>query len=299
MIGLRLFRMLTSINPHKEDGIIRPRVVAHSLQIAKLLENQKQQAQGSAVAVPYAADGYIIGVVLYFMLQRMLYCQSSQACDPSKAALFHWFDDTMRRVNNLESLTREDLLKLKAERGAFIDWLEKQDHATIMRCAEVLQLISPYDFTVFSIPEKQRMLSEHVQLLDKERYFSLLRHLLQQYLSDGLDCMRLYQEHGQVFEMRLFMRHITTMRTIARGFGNAALLSKDYLAVAESFYFSGDLMQPAIQEEIKSFLQEAQNEYPETCERVLQAIESANHDWFDQFKQIYQASFSLNHLKDS
>lgn len=285
--------MLASINPHKEDGIVRPRVVAHSLQIAKLLADQKQQAIGSGnlATVPYALDGFIVGGVLYFMIDRIAHCQGTHACDPSRAALFHWFDDTMRRTESFLH-SPSQLEELKNERGSLVTWLEKQDRQSFLRCAEVLQVISPYDFAVFSVPYEEKLTVEHVQLLDQERYFSLLRHLLEQYLTVGMDYMKRYQESGQLFEMRLFMRHLTTMRTIARGFGNAALLSHDYRAVAESFYFSGDLMDPSIQRQLKDFLTTAQNEYPDTCEKVLQAIDTAKTDWFDKFKTIYQISSS-------
>ncbi len=281
--------MLASVKPHREEGIVRPRAVAHSIQVARLLAAQKRQSEGQlADNLPSMRDAYLIGSLLYFMLERIQVCQRSEACDPSRISLYHWVDDTLRRAQDFHNLTATEVEQIKTERGNIVVWLQKQTTSNINHCIEVLQSLSPYDFSVMSVPQGERMITLHVQLLSHRDFISFLKQLLQQYLSDGLKYMDSYASQQQFFEMRLFMRHISTMRAIARGFGEAALLNKDYLSVAESLYFSGDLALPSTKHELENFLAEAQNEYPETCDTVLQALQAADTDWFDRFKQIYR-----------
>ncbi len=278
--------------PYKATGITKPRLVAKSLQIAKLLELQRAQLNENkpiSQDIPYFHEANLIGIVLYFMMVRIDSCQKTQQCDPSKGALFHWFDDTFRRIFELPKDDPEKITELRNERGEIVEFFMENTFAFV-EVTKVLQSVNPYDFLVYAIPDQRRLMTEHIELTSVDVYKSLLQHLLQQYSVDGLVLLDQYKKMQQIFEGRTLMRGVTTMRSLARGVGKAALSDKDYITAIHSFFFSGDLGHEDIRNIFTAVVKETQNEHPQLCEEILKFLDTPYEDWFLQMKAAYQGN---------
>lgn len=290
--------MTFALRSHNLEGITRPRLVAHSLQLAKLLEEQKRQMGMTVMtqepkAIHYADEAYLAGAILYFMIERIDHCNKTDACDPSKASIFHWFDDTTRRVLGMNNTDQKNMATLQKERGNFVAFL-LAEHPSFAQVTNVLQTLSPYAFQVASVPEQGHLVTRNFELTTKDTYYSMLQHLLSQYLTAGADLLHQYAEYHQLFEMRLLLRNMVTMRTLVRGVGKAAMVNSDYLTAVKSFAFSGDLQHAEVKSEFLHYIESAQNNQPETCEKILESITLADQDWFNSLRQIYQAASSQN-----
>ncbi|MBI4836530.1 MAG: hypothetical protein HY817_04700 [Candidatus Abawacabacteria bacterium] len=291
--------MNTIIKTHNEEGISRPRAVAHALRVAQLLAKQKSQmAAASNLTVLHEQNLYLTGAILYFMILRIEHCSETQACDPSKSALFYWLDDTFRRAEMVSKQGQEVRAQLQKERGDIVAFLWEKQPA-FEEWANILHTITPYDFVLSSIPQAGRLVVEHFTLLSRVNYHELLQYLLRQYSSDGTELIKSYRMHNQLLEARLLMRSIVSMRSLARGFGQAALFHQDYLIAAESFAFSGDLFNEPIRKKFLSFVEQEENIHPETCEHILAYLDLAKVDWFAVLKQTYQEAFSRDAGLDS
>ncbi|OGC82342.1 MAG: hypothetical protein A2V81_02310 [Candidatus Abawacabacteria bacterium RBG_16_42_10] len=276
--------------PYKATGITKPRLVAKSLQIAKLLELQRAQLNDNkpiSEDIPYFHEANLMGVISYFMMMRIENCQRTQQCDPSKGALFHWFDDTFRRIYELPKDDPQKTEELRQERGDVVGFF-LQNIFPFVEVTKVLQSLNPYDLVIYGIPDQRRLLNEHVQLTSIDAYRSLLQHLLQQYSVDGLELIDQYKKMDQIFEGRTLMRSMTTMRSLARGVGKAALSNKDYITAIHSFFFSGDLAHEDIRNIFTSAVIEMENEHPQLCEEILKFLDTPYTDWFIQLKNAYQ-----------
>lgn len=280
-----------AVRPYSEEGVIRPRLVAKSLQIAKLLDHQRlQMANSNSQAfptIPYQEHAYLIGAMLYFMIDRIGYCQNSKQCDPSKAALFHWFHDTLWRTYEQPDAHAE----LKAERGPIVDFFAEKAHGFADAVA-VLQELNPYDFVIYPIPELDHLSTQHRNMMSRENYIRCLDQVLQRYIEDGMNVARLLVSMHQKMSLRLLLRGMVTMRTIVRGVGEAAMYNNDYLIAVRSFHFSGDLGQPALQKRFQEIIATLQNEHPEQCEVLMSKLEQSKQDWFSPFGTFYQGVVS-------
>lgn len=281
---------------YKATGIVKPRMVAKSLQIAKLLELQRAQLNDNkpiSQDVPYFHEANLTGIILYFMMVRIDECQTTKQCDPSKGALFHWFDDTFRRIYELSEDDLEKVADLKKERGYVVEFFINNKFPFV-EVTKVLQSLNPYDFVIYGIPNERRLMNEHVQLTNTDAYQSLLKYLLQQYCVDGLELIDQYKKLDQIFESRTLMRSITTMRSLARGVGKAALHSKDYITAIHSFFFSGDLGHEDMRKIFKDAVKEMENEHPQLCEEILTCLDTPYTDWFIQMKNAYASNEKLS-----
>lgn len=278
--------------PYNADGVIRPRIVARSLQIAKLLDRQRLQMaspdhQHTLAVIPYQEHAYLIGALLYFMIERIGYCQDSKQCDPSKAALFHWFHDTLWRTYEQSIDTKQ----LKSERGPVVEFFAENAHSFADAVA-VLQELNPYDFVLYPLPEIDHFVTQHINMMSKENYRHCLEELQERYTRDGMNLARLFVGMNQKMSLKLLLRGMTTMRTIVRGVGEAAMYNQDYEMAVISFQFSGDLLQPALRERFQKAVEALQNEHPERCEVLMYKLEQSKQDWFSPFASFYQSQVS-------
>ncbi len=276
-----------AVKPHNEEGVIRPRLVAKSLQIAKLLDKQRQQMSstnvGAITTIPYQEHAYLIGAMLYFMIERIGYCQDSNQCDPSKAALFHWFHDTLWRTYEQPEAHEQ----LKKERGPIVDFFSQKAHSFADAVA-VLQELNPYDFVVYPLPDIDHLSTQHINMMSKQNYTQCLDQLQERYTQDGMHVARLLAGMNQKLSLRLLLRGMVTMRTIMRGVGEAALANQDYEIAVRSFQFAGDLTQPDLQKRFQTIIVSLQNEHPELCEILMVKLEQSKQDWFSPFAAFYQ-----------
>lgn len=286
--------MLLAIKPHNTDGFTRPRAVAHALQMARLLQSQKDQTLGAAgfdathTVVPSAT---LMGSLLYFMVLRIEHCQQSHACDPSRSALFYWFDDTFRQVEQVKLGSLASQKALQDERGDIVKFLLHQENS-FAELSAALQMVNPYDFAITNIPKGDHMVNQHLLLSSRAEYSSMIHYILQQYVTDGAGLLHAYADHHQVMDMKFLLRAMVHMRALARGVGKAALLHEDYLLAAESYSFSGDFFHAEMQEKFLHFVAQTQNTLPDTCERILSLLDQSKLDWFSSLKQIYQDASS-------
>lgn len=273
--------------PYNEEGVIRPRLVAKSLQIAKLLDTQRQQmatTNGSVIGnIPYQKHAYLIGAMLYFMMERIGYCQDSNQCDPSKAALFHWFHDTLWRTYEQP----EAYEQLKKERGPIVEFFHQKSH-DFADAVAVLQELNPYDFVVYPLPDNDHLGTQHINMMSKANYISCLDQLQEKYTQDGMHLARLFADMNQKASLRLLLRGMVTMRTIIRGVGEAAIANQDYEIAVRSFQFAGDLTQSTLQERFQKVILQLQNEHPELCEVLMVKLAQSKQDWFSPFAAFYQ-----------
>lgn len=277
--------------PYNEEGVIRPRLVAKSLQIAKLLDTQRQQMATTSSAVinniPYQEHAYLIGAMLYFMIERIGYCQDTNQCDPSKAALFHWFHDTLWRTYEQPEAHEQ----LKTERGPIVDFF-RQRAPSFADAVTVLQELNPYDFVVYPLPDNDHLGTQHVNMMSKSNYIHYLDQLQEKYTQDGMHLARVFASMQQKVTLRLLLRGMVTMRTIVRGVGEAAIANHDYEVAVRSFQFAGDLTQPALRARFHQIIQQLQNEHPELCEVLMVKLEQSKQDWFSPFAAFYQGVVS-------
>ncbi len=281
-----------AVKPYSEQGVIRPRLVARSLQIAKLLDRQRVQMActnnvQTLPAIPYQEHAYLIGALLYFMIDRIDHCQTSKQCDPNKASLFHWFHDTLWRT--YEQTT--DQARLKAERGGIVDFFSQKAHS-FADAVGVLQELNPYDFVVYPLPEVDHFVTQHVPMVSREQYVEYLKQLEKRYEQDGMNLMKLFTATQQKMSLRLLLRGMITMRTIVRGVGEAAMANQDYETAVRSFQFSGDLTQSGLQQRFQKIVNALQNEHPERCEIIMTMLEQGKYDWFNPFAVFYQGEAS-------
>lgn len=277
---------MATTTAYNQDGIIRPRIVARSLQLAKLLGVQDQQRQGAphgGFVIPYQDHAYLLGGLLYFMIERINHCQGAEQCDPSKAALFHWFDDTLRRTFT-PAIDNAELIK---ERGMVVNFLQTQAH-DFAEASAVLREINPYQFTIYPVPEQDHLVTQTVMLLTKPEYLTWLHQLLTQYKESGMTIAASFLKYDQKPQLRYLLRGITTLRTLIRGFAEAALLNRDYVLAAESFIFSGDFFHADCRKLFEKIIEEIQNDYPETCETLRTLLQDNRQDWFQKLATFYQ-----------
>lgn len=273
--------------PYNEEGVIRPRLVAKSLQIAKLLDTQRQQMSTTSSVtisnIPYQEHAYLIGAMLYFMMERIGHCQDSNQCDPSKASLFHWFHDTLWRTYEQP----EAYEQLKKERGPIVEFFSHKAH-NFADAVAVLQELNPYDFVVYPFPDNDHLSTQHINMMSKSNYIHCLDQLQDKYTQDGMHLARQFAGMNQKVSLRLLLRGMVTMRTIVRGVGEAAIANGDYEIAVRSFQFAGDLTQPLVQERFQKVILQLQNEHPELCEVLMVKLEQSKQDWFSPFAAFYQ-----------